>query len=195
MRKEIRGAGILQEEVFRFDTDEEAMDHAVHNWYLARTAGSDFEVGVAMIENWLAEHKYLNVIDPNHVEQLRFHIKVARDLINAKLPSSAARKGILIGELFATIKIATQWQKLTLRGKAVAEGKRGPSRLYREARDVLIAKGMKLSAKVVRRELEIKKVTCEKNDVLHWTDDRGTKRKTTVRQFADRLTSLRSAPS
>ena len=80
---------------------------------------------------------------------------------------------------------------LARRGAHFAGNKRGLNRLSREAIAVLEREGSDYPAKRVRRDLERAGVICEKATGLHWKDDKGGQKTTTVKQFENNISRLR----
>jgi hypothetical protein len=80
---------------------------------------------------------------------------------------------------------------LARRGARFAGNKRGLNRLSREAIAVLEREGSDYPAKRVRRDLERAGVIREKATGLHWEDDKGNQKTTTVKQFENNISRLR----
>lgn len=80
---------------------------------------------------------------------------------------------------------------LARRGAHFAGNKRGLNRLSREAIAVLEREGADYPAKRVRRDLERAGVIRENPAGLHWEDDKGSQKMTTVKQFENNISRLR----
>jgi hypothetical protein len=206
MRKEIKGAGMMAQQITWHGA--EGLKSSLRDLASQYEAGKNsFDISVAGIEEWARrqlaglgfkdgdENRFtgdsLDDRAGDYAVQVLRYIRFVRKAIMDNNAPEAARFSVSVGELFARIQATIEWEKFALRGKKLAESKRGLSRLYREARAVLEQKGAKLPPKLVRRELELRDVIRDKSDVLHWNDDQGIKHKTKAMQFASRLSKLR----
>ena len=207
MRKEIKGIGMTAEEMTYFDTPEEIkadLKDTAAAWDAA--AGNSFEIEIAPIEEWArAQLAALGFKDGDiyrvrsealphragsYAAQVLRHIQIVRKAIADNNAQEAARFAVDIGKLFDRIQATIEWEKFALRGKNIAESKRGPSRLYREAVAILERKGRDTPVKEILKELEDRGLV-EQNINLHWSDDRGREQTTTPEQFASRISQLR----
>jgi hypothetical protein len=141
MRKVVKGAGMTAEKITVYDTPEEIsaalLDQAVH------AAGRDiFESRIGAIEAWAREQlaalgiKDVDAIrtgDPrfmgdslrervgNYAVKVLTYIHYTRHAIERRNAPAAAHFAVDIGELFARIQIAIEWEKFALRGKQMGK--------------------------------------------------------------------------
>lgn len=174
MRKVNRGTGMTAKKVTVHDTPEEINafieDHAAH-----ATGRNIFESRIASIEEWAREQ--LAALGINDIEAFRMrrplivgaslhdrmvdyamkvltNIDHVRRAIASNNAPQSARFAVDIGEIFAQIQTTIEWEKFALRGKKIAESKRGPSHLYRIAAEIQKEQGPKTPAKKIYKELE-----------------------------------------
>lgn len=174
MRKVIKSAGMTAQEMTYPDTPEERKAARIAATEAWRVAGNGFEIEVAEIEAWargqLAAFGFKDLAafrqkDPplgdslgdrtrDYAAQVLRLIGVVRAEIARGDAAGAARFALDVGMLFDRIQATLSWEKFALRGKAIADSKRGPARLYRLALDILGTQGANTPAKRIYKQLE-----------------------------------------
>jgi hypothetical protein len=130
--------------------------------------------------------------DDSDARLVHRYLGLARSaLAKGKTFEAAIDAGAWIHDATAHWKDLMLWND-AVRGERFSGNKRGLSRLYREAVQVLEEVGAKTPTKLVRKALEARGVIRDNGRVLRWKNDRGQSKSTPVQQFAKHLSKKRT---